>query len=63
MIEKQQKIQQEERAVLVGVIQKEQTQEQVYEYLDELAFLAETAGAIAVRNFTKSFRILIAEPL
>lgn len=53
LIEKQQKIQQEERAVLVGVIQNTQTQEQVYEYLAELAFLAETAGAIAVRNFTQ----------
>nr|WP_294989515.1 GTPase HflX [uncultured Sediminibacterium sp.] len=53
MIEKQHKIKDEETAVLVGVIQKEQTQEQVYEYLDELAFLAETAGAITVRKFTQ----------
>lgn len=53
MIEKQHKIKEEETAVLVGVIQKEQTQEQVYEYLDELAFLAETAGAQTVRKFTQ----------
>ena len=53
MIEKQHKIREEEKAVLVGLIQKEQTQEQVYEYLDELAFLAETAGAHAVKNFTQ----------
>ncbi|BFG71177.1 GTPase HflX [Sediminibacterium sp. KACHI17] len=53
MIEKQQKIKGEETAVLVGLIQKEQTQEQVYEYLDELAFLAETAGAQTVRKFTQ----------
>lgn len=53
MIEKQHKIKQEETAVLVGLIQKEQTQEQVYEYLDELAFLAETAGAITIRKFTQ----------
>lgn len=53
MIEKQHKIKDEEKAVLVGVIQKEQTQEQVYEYLDELAFLAETAGAETVRKFTQ----------
>ncbi len=53
MIEKQHKIKEEEKAVLVGVIQKEQTQEQVYEYLDELAFLAETAGAETVRKFTQ----------
>jgi GTP-binding protein HflX len=53
LIEKQHKIKEEEKAVLVGVIQKEQTQEQVYEYLDELAFLAETAGAQTVRKFTQ----------
>jgi GTP-binding protein HflX len=53
LIEKQHKIRDEEKAVLVGVIQKEQTQEQVYEYLDELAFLAETAGAETVRKFTQ----------
>jgi len=39
--------------VLVGVAQKDQTDEQLQEYLDELAFLAETAGAIAVKRFTQ----------
>lgn len=53
MIEKKQNIQREERTVLVGVIQKEQTSEQVSEYLDELTFLAETAGVIAVKRFTQ----------
>ncbi len=43
----------EERAVLVGLIQRGQTTELVYEHLDELAFLAETAGAIAIRNFVQ----------
>ncbi len=52
MIEKQ-KIKDEERAVLIGLVQKDQTQEQVEEYLDELAFLAETAGAITVKRFTQ----------
>ena len=52
MIEKQ-KIKDEERAVLVGVVQKDQTQEQVDEYLDELAFLAETAGATTIKRFTQ----------
>lgn len=52
MIEKQ-KIKDEERAVLVGLIQQDQTVEQVEEYLDELAFLAETAGAKTVRRFTQ----------
>ncbi len=53
MIEKQHKIRKEEKAVLVGLIQKEVTLEQVREYLDELAFLAETAGAIAIERFTQ----------
>jgi len=53
LIEKQHKIRKEEKAVLVGLIQKEVTPEQVTEYLDELAFLAETAGAIAVNRFTQ----------
>ncbi len=56
MIDKQQKIKQEERALLVGVVQKEQTSEQVEEYLDELAFLAETAGAITVKRFTQKLQ-------
>ena len=53
MIEKKQKIETDERAVLVGLVQLEQTYEQVDEYLDELAFLAETAGAVAVKRFTQ----------
>jgi GTP-binding protein HflX len=51
MLDKRNKINKEERAVLVGVVQKEQTEEEVHEYLDELAFLAETAGAVAVKKF------------
>lgn len=43
--------QEEEKAVLVGVIQRDQTEQQVLEYLDELAFLAETAGALALKRF------------
>jgi GTP-binding protein HflX len=53
VIEKKTKIRQEEKTVLVGLIQQEQTSEQVAEYLDELAFLAETAGATAVKRFTQ----------
>ncbi len=53
MLDKQNKIQQEEKAVLVGLIHKEQTETQVKEYLEELAFLAETAGAVAVKSFTQ----------
>ena len=51
MIEKKQILQEEQRAVLVGVIQKDQTEDQVNEYLDELAFLAETAGAATIKIF------------
>ena len=53
MIDSKQKIKSEEKVVLVSVIQKDNTAEQVQEYLDELAFLAETAGAIAVKSFTQ----------
>ena len=42
-----------ETAVLVGLITKNQTERQTQEYLDELAFLAETAGAVAVKRFTQ----------
>ena len=51
MIDKQNKIIQEQKAVLVGLVTKEQNEAQVQEYLDELAFLAETAGAVAVKKF------------
>lgn len=53
MIDKKKKIQKEERAVLVGLVHKDQTEQQLQEYLDELAFLAETAGAVAVKRFTQ----------
>jgi GTP-binding protein HflX len=53
MIDKKNTIGKEERAVLVALIQKDQTEQQVLEYLDELAFLAETAGAITVKRFTQ----------
>lgn len=53
MIDKKNKIQNEEKAVLVGLVHKDQTEQQLNEYLDELAFLAETAGAIAVKRFTQ----------
>src|SRR6202165_1590771 len=51
MLDKRNRINQEERAVLVGVVHKDQTEREVHEYLDELAFLAETAGAVAVKKF------------
>ncbi|MFT3826403.1 MAG: GTPase HflX [Chitinophagaceae bacterium] len=51
MIEKKIGTHKEERAVLVGLVHKTQTEEQVKEYLEELAFLSETAGATAVKRF------------
>ncbi|MFV0332367.1 MAG: GTPase HflX [Dysgonomonas sp.] len=42
-----------EQAILVGLITQEQNEDQVKEYLDELAFLAETAGIIPAKNFTQ----------
>lgn len=56
MIEKKNIIKEQEKAVLVGVIQKEQTEELVDEYLDELAFLSETAGAIAIKTFKQKLQ-------
>jgi GTP-binding protein HflX len=53
LIEKKQVVEKEERAVIVGVITKDQTERQVNEFLDELMFLAETAGAEAVKRFTQ----------
>ena len=42
-----------EKAVLVGLITPDVTQDQASEYLDELAFLAKTSGAVPIRNFTQ----------
>lgn len=52
MIEKK-KFQQEQKTVLVGVITPDQTETQLNDYLDELAFLATTAGVTAVKRFTQ----------
>lgn len=53
MLDKKNSIGKEERAVLVGLVHKDQTETQAQEYLDELAFLAHTAGAVAVKRFTQ----------
>ncbi|MDO5522547.1 MAG: GTPase HflX [Bacteroidia bacterium] len=42
-----------ENAVLVGLITPEQNEEKVNEYLDELAFLAETAGLVPDKRFVQ----------
>ena len=53
MIDKDKKIKKAEKAILVGLIQQYQTDEQIEEYLDELEFLAQTAGATAIKRFTQ----------
>ena len=45
-----------EQAVLVGLIQQGQTEDQVTEYLDELEFLALTAGAVAKKRFVQKLQ-------
>ena len=44
-------VQHNEKAVFVGVIKQGDDERQIMEYLDELEFLAETAGAVGVKKF------------
>jgi len=53
LIDKKQLLNHEEKAILVGLVTKDQKDVQVLEYLDELAFLAETAGAITLKRFVQ----------
>lgn len=43
----------QERAILVGLVTPTQNEARANEYLDELEFLADTAGAVTVRKFTQ----------
>jgi GTP-binding protein HflX len=43
----------DDRAVLVALVNREQPEDKVVEYLDELAFLAETMGLNVVKSFTQ----------
>lgn len=52
MIERKKKVEQE-YAILVGIIHADQDELEANEFLDELAFLTETAGAIPIRKFTQ----------
>lgn len=45
--------QEAERAILIGLILRNDTEEKVEEYLDELEFLAKTAGATTIERFTQ----------
>src|SRR5690554_432443 len=42
-----------EKAVLVGIITQSQSEDKLNEYLDELAFLTQTAGGEVIRRFTQ----------
>ncbi len=46
-----------ERAVLIGLITRTQNEERLKEYLDELAFLVETAGAIPAKRFSQKLEM------
>ncbi len=51
MIDIKQRLNNAEKALLVGVINQTQSEQEIQENLDELAFLAETAGAVAIKRF------------
>ncbi len=53
MLEKRIAADGEEKAILVAVVQKDHNDQEVKEFLDELAFLAETAGAVTVKRFVQ----------
>ncbi|CDF81005.1 GTP-binding protein HflX [Formosa agariphila KMM 3901] len=46
-----------ERAVLIGIITKDQNEEQSKEYLDELEFLTYTAGGEVLKRFTQKMEM------
>ena len=46
----------QEKAVLVGIIMPHETEEQEREYLEELAFLVDTAGGETVKTFTQKMQ-------
>ena len=56
MIDKKNIVNQQENAILVAVIQPDQTDVQASEYIDELEFLAETAGVKTIKRFTQKLK-------
>lgn len=56
MLDKKDIIQQDVQCILVGVIQNDNTEQQIVEYMEELAFLAETAGAKTVKKFMQRLK-------
>jgi GTP-binding protein HflX len=53
LIEKKNNAFNEENAILIGLLQPSQDEQAAKEYLDELSFLAETAGARTIKRFTQ----------
>jgi len=56
LLDKSNLFQSSEKAILVGVALKEQKDHQVNEYLDELSFLATTAGAVTAKTFIQKLQ-------
>lgn len=56
MLDKSNLFQSSEKAILVGVALKDQKDHQINEYLDELAFLATTAGAVTAKTFIQKLQ-------
>jgi GTP-binding protein HflX len=56
LLDKSNLFQSSENAILVGVALKDQKDHQVNEYLDELAFLATTAGAVTAKTFIQKLQ-------
>ncbi|MCB9188710.1 MAG: GTPase HflX [Flavobacteriales bacterium] len=50
-------LEKQETAVIIGLTTEGVTEEMTHEYLDELAFLAETSGAITVKRFTQKMSL------
>ena len=46
-----------EKAVIVGLINRNQNEKQAKEYLDELEFLTDTAGATVLKRFTQKLDV------
>jgi len=56
VLEKKNLLEKSENAILVGVIHNHQTEQQVTEYMDELAFLASTAGATTIKKVVQRLK-------
>ncbi len=56
LIEKKIQRRTEQKTILVGIVTPRQTEQQLNEYLDELAFLAETAGLQSVKRYVQKLQ-------